>query len=208
MSSHKIISNRQYSDTCFELTLERNGLEYTPGSCASIMGRSYSFCSSPNNYYIKFIIKRFENGAVSSKITNLTDKDAIEIDEVFSFFYPGHAEKYCYICTGTGVAPFMSALMTYSTKPKCILYGGKTVNDLYFKDYLTNHFDNVHYAVSQEQTHYPKRVTDLLDKLPISDNMVYYVCGLEGMITDVSKYLFDKGITYNNIQQELFYMKI
>lgn len=211
MSIHKVKSKIFYSLNSFSLTLERNELEYECGGCASIMGKSYSFCSSPlDKDDIKFIIRHFENGEVSNKLSKCEPGDTIEIDEVFKFFYPGTANDYCYIATGTGIAPFLSTLKTLDTKPHTILYGAKTLNDLYEKELLQSLCNNTYFAISQpsEPTNSPKRVTDLLDKLPISDNMIYYICGIEGMITDVTKYLFDKGVPYNNIQQELFYMKL
>lgn len=213
MSIHKVIDKTFYSNTSFSLTLEKNNIEYTPGSCAVMFGKSYSFCSSPNNNdEIKFLIRRFENGNASSKLSNLKTGDFVEVEDTFTYFYPGQTDQpYCYIATGTGISPFISALTTYNTKPQAILYGAKTYDDLYFKMKLNNYCDHIHYAVSQPafiDNRFPLRVTDILDKLPISDNIIYYICGIEGMITDVTKFLSDKGISYKNIQQELFYMKI
>ena len=49
------------------------------------------------------------------------------------------------------------------------------------------------------------RVTEILDQLPIEDDIIYYLCGIEGMITDVSEYLMNYGVGHDRIKQELFY---
>ena len=92
-----------------------------------------------------------------------------------------------------------------------ILYGARTKQDLYERVWLKTHF-NVKFAVSQDTTKHfgihKGRVTDLLDELPIGPDITYYLCGIEGMITDTSKYLMDKGIPFDHIKQELFYSSL
>lgn len=212
MSIHKVISNNMYSDTCFNIVLERNDIEYSPGSCASIKGKSYSFCSSPlNTNTISFIIRKFNNGIVSNYLASCKPGDDVEIESVFTFFYPGACENdYCYIATGTGIAPFISAMHTYKKKPTTILYGARTYNDIYEREFLKTNSGQIFFAISKSPFEHnkEKRITEHLDKLPINDKTTYYICGIENMITEVSKYLCDKGINYSNIQQEMFYMSL
>jgi ferredoxin-NADP reductase len=207
--SHRVISNIEYSPNCFELEMTRHGMEYEPGSFITIHGKCYSLASSPrvNKNTIKILVRKFPGGKVSQKLANLHYGASVEIGDPSNYFKPGTVEKYCYIATGVGISPFLSALRTYTHKPLMILYGAKTRTDLYERVWLKSNF-NIQFAVSQDEKHFgihKGRITDLLDQLPISDDITYYLCGIEGMITDTSKYLTDKGIPYNHIQQELFY---
>lgn len=208
MSEHKVITKKFYSSNCFELTIEKNNIDFKPGACASILHRTYSFCSSPNDDYIRFIIRKFDDGEITPKLSLLNPGDIITIDEVFRYFnIDEHENDYCFIATGTGIAPFISALKTYNKKPQTILYGAKTYDDLYLRYELKNLCDDTHFAVSKPSFEgKPRRVTELLDKLPINDKTTYYLCGIEGMLVDVSNYLMNKGVTYEQIQQELFYI--
>lgn len=212
-SKHRIISIVEYAPNCFELDLSRKDLDYEPGACVSIFGKTYSLCSSPtkNEHGLKLLIRKFPNGKVSEKICKLHYGQYIEIEEVSNYFKPGQAEKYCYIATGVGISPFISALKTYKHKPLMVLYGARTKQDLYERVWLKTHF-NVKFAVSQDTTKHfgihKGRVTDLLDELPIGPDITYYLCGIEGMITDTSKYLMDKGIPFDHIKQELFYSSL
>jgi NAD(P)H-flavin reductase len=208
-SKHKVISNIEYSPECFELDISRNRIDYEPGTCVSIYGKSYSICSSPtkDREIIKLLIRKFTDGKSSQRISKHHYGSTIEIGEVFNYFKPGIAKKYCYIATGVGISPFFSALRTYEHKPEMILYGARTRADLYERVWLKSNY-NIKFAVSREDKHFgihKGRITDLLDQLPIADDITYYLCGIEGMITDTSKYLSDKGIPYDRIQQELFY---
>jgi NAD(P)H-flavin reductase len=213
MSTHSVISNYSYSPTCFELTVDKQGLDFEPGTCAAIMGRSYSLCSAPHDPYLRFIIRKFENGEVSNKLANLRPNDTLQIDELFSYFKPVKNLKgpFCFIATGTGIAPFMSALRHFKARPEIILYGAKTQSDLYGSAYLTYNSNTI-CAVSRDPQAHPTiqqgRVDKLYKHLPISEDMTYYICGIEGMLTDASNYLINKGIKYNQIQQELFYSQL
>lgn len=208
-SEHKVICNVEYSPDCFELDITRNNIVYEPGACVSIYGKSYSICSSPikDKGTIKLLIRKFTGGKSSQRLSKLHYGSTITIGDVFNYFKPGIAKKYCYIATGVGISPFFSALRTYEHKPEMILYGARTRDDLYERVWLKSNY-NIKFAISRDEKRFgihSGRVTDLLDKLPIADDITYYLCGIEGMITDTSKYLTDKGIPYDHIQQELFY---
>lgn len=211
-SQHRIISNVEYSSNCFEIDMTRNDLVYEPGACISIHEKSYSLCSSPkkDEYSMKILVRKFKDSKVSIKLSKLYAGDTITIDEVFNYFKPGQTEKYCYIATGVGISPFISALKTYSHKPLMMLYGAKTKNDLYERAWLKTNF-NISFAVSQDAKTsdiHRGRVTELLAELPIVSDITYYLCGIEGMISETSKYLMDKGITFDKIKQELFYSSV
>ena len=49
------------------------------------------------------------------------------------------------------------------------------------------------------------RVTDLLDKIPLNDDVHYYLCGLDAMIDDVSTWLETSGIHFSHIHREVFF---
>lgn len=208
---HTVISKTDYSRNCFELNITREGLYFDPGTCISIYDRPYSICSSPSDDYITLLIRRFPGGKISGRLAQLLPGDKLDIGEVFNYFSPGSTDKrYCFIATGVGISPFISALKANKDKhkPELILYGARFKNELYNYQWLKNNF-NIKFAVTKDNVEgldiHQGRVTEILDQLPIEDDIIYYLCGIEGMITDVSEYLMNYGVGHDRIKQELFY---
>lgn len=58
-SKHRIISIVEYAPNCFELDLSRKDLDYEPGACVSIFGKTYSLCSSPTkNEHVIYVVSK------------------------------------------------------------------------------------------------------------------------------------------------------
>ena len=207
MSVHKILNVVEYAPNHYEISLSKNNIEYKPGACVTIYNKPYSLCSSPNDDYLRILVKKIINGNASTKLCELKTNDEIEITEIFNYFYPGTAKYYCYIATGTGISPFISALKFYSNKPLLILYGAKTIKELYSLDWLEQNY-KVSPATSRENNSrtYNGRITKLLHLIPINNDITYYLCGLNDMITEISSYLMNNGVSFNYIKQELFYI--
>lgn len=216
---HKITLAAFASPTVYYIACERLGVEYTPGNCIDIFNpntgnkRPYSLASSPKNEKnLEFYIRVFESETgVSKYLTTRKTGDTISLSEPFGFFTPGkdcEDKKYVYIATGTGIAPFLSALDTYSHRPLMILYGARTVPDA-IEGWRLGMDCPCHFAISREETKYPKRLTSYLDKLPTHDKETkYYLCGLDAMIDEVTSYLTSKGVPYDKIQIEQFYQSV
>lgn len=201
------------------IACDRNGLQFEPGNCVEIINpisqikRSYSIASSPNNCdTLEFYIRVFpsETG-VSQYLTTLKRGSVLDLGEVFGYFYPGKEcedKKYVYIATGTGIAPFASAMEFYKHKPLMLLYGARTTETLLEPWRWQDMGIDCRFAISQEKTIYPKRITEYLKDLPIDPSIKYYLCGIDSMIDEVSSYLIERGVSWNQIQTEQFYQKV
>jgi len=210
----KVLESDRYSKFIHFIRCQRNGLIFEPGSCIDITNpnsgtrKPYSIASSPNEEeFLDLYVRIFESETgVSKYISNLKVGDEIEVgDSVFGYFTPGKDQedkKYIYIATGTGMAPFISALRYYEHKPHMVLYGVRNMDDM-----LPG--ETTHLAISRVDSinHTPKHVSGYFDKLPTDkpDEYTYYVCGLEEMITDTTQYLIEQGVPWDKIQVEQFY---
>jgi len=206
------------SPTVFYIACNRNGVEYIPGQCITITHPDnssssgvYNIASSPrNNKHLEFYIKIFENekGGVSKALSNVVIGNEIELSEPHGDFTPGkdcEDQKYVYIATGAGISPFLSALGYYSHNPLMILHGGKTQADCIEGWRLKTDY-NCKFAVSQEETRFPKKITEWFSELPTNDSKIkYYICGADSMIIDNVQYLSDHGVTYDKIQTEYYH---
>lgn len=207
MSKHKILSNEFISEGVYTLKLSRESVDFTPGACASIMSRVYSIASTPIDDYLTFHIRRIDGGAVSDKLCNYKIGDTVQIDDVFQYFFPGKDcanHKYSFISTGTGLSPLASALQWYQHKPHTILAGARYLRDISFlSPYHTIGTENIALVASRDGVR--QRVTDYLHLLPIEADHRYFICGLDAMIDDVSNYLCNNGIEFNQISTEQFF---
>lgn len=212
MTIHKVIRTFKFglNNSTLYLRIERNGLQFEPGSCVSMFNRTYSIASGmKESNYLEFLIKLVSNGDASKQFAALNVNDSIDITDIFSYFTPGKNQtdsNYTYFATGTGLAPFRSAILSYDHKPHTLFWGGKLLCESYdlidFKNISTR------YAHSMYQPGYlPARITEYMGQVKISPDHTYYLCGLDAMIDEVSNKLMDKGISYKQIQTEQFFQK-
>ena len=212
MTTHKVISTFRFgfNQSTLYLKIERNGLQFEPGSCVSMYNRTYSVASGMNEpNFLEFLIKLVPNGDASKQFALLKPNDDVIITDIFSYFTPGKDQtngNYTYFATSTGIAPFRSALLTYEHKPHSLFWGGKLLCECY--DVIDFKNVNLRLAHSLYQPAYlPARITEYTGEAKISQDHTYYLCGLDAMIDEVSNYLINKGITYKQIQTEQFFQK-
>jgi ferredoxin--NADP+ reductase len=204
------------SEDIFELVLERDGVEFQPGNCFAIsnskgVSRPYSACSGVNDSILRFVIRRMPGGAVSEWLAARVRGDEVELSSPFGWFRPGYGgeagDPSVLIATGTGIAPFLSALRSFpDLVPTLCLYGVRSLADAVGLEYLRDRCP-VRLCVSREETplHHHGRVTDLLSEIPRQQRTNYYLCGLDAMIDEVSQWLQQHGVHFTHIHREVFF---
>jgi len=204
------------SEGVFELVLDRNGLEFQPGDCVAIsnsegVSRPYSVSSGNREPYLRFVVRRVPGGAVSGWLAARVPSDEIELSAPFGWFRPGYGgepgDPSVLIATGTGIAPFLSALRSFpDLYPAICLYGVRSLADAVGLDDLRDRCP-LRLCVSREAApgHHHGRVTDLLGEVPRRQRTDYYLCGLDTMIDEVSQWLQRHGVHSTHIHREVFF---
>lgn len=212
----KVRDLRWFGQDVFELSLEREGLDFTPGDCLALfaadgrVSRPYSIASGNREDAIRFIIRLMPGGEVTPFLASRRPGDAVRVSPPFGWFRPGEhaAERPCvFIATGTGIAPFRSVLRSQpSLKPAALLYGVRKKEDLVDPEWLVERAGAV-LAVSREQVPgcFHGRVTQLLDSLGELGEADYYLCGLDTMIDEVTNWLEARGTGIVRIHRECFF---
>ncbi len=213
-STHSVIEVRVICADLFELVVDRNGMEFTPGDCVAIYtaddkSRPYSIASGAQEAELRFLIRRMNGGEVSPWLMDRQAGDVIRITPPFGWFRPGQDigdSPFAFLATGTGIAPFLSYLNTFDRAPEHALYGVRKGTDAIGFKLLSDRCP-ARLAVSRElvRDHHHGRITDLLDTLPLDEQMHYYCCGLESMVNDVTAWLQEKGITLQQVHREVFF---
>lgn len=215
MPNYKVLANRSISDETFVLRTERPQVEILAGQCFSIgtekiaINREYSMYSAANDPYVDFLIRNVEGGRVSNELQSMKPGDTVEIGGPYGQFcldenLVKQGQKYLFIATGTGIAPFHSFALTYPELNYEILHGVRFADETYDKeDYGSSRYKSAISRPSADQS--PQRVTDLLIKRRWDPLEIVYLCGNRGMITDCVEILRCFGIAGDSIFTETFF---
>jgi ring-1,2-phenylacetyl-CoA epoxidase subunit PaaE len=190
-----------------------------------IVRRAYSICSTPESGEIRVAIKKVEKGVFSSYVvSDLKVGDSIKIAAPEGRFLlkPKANKNYIGFAAGSGITPILSMLKstleTDKTAIFTLIYGNKTVPDTMFFEELNNLKDNylerfkLHYIYSRAQVinslrgRIDSNVTNYFVKNMYKETSfdAAFLCGPEGMISDVSAALEKNKIAKENIHFELF----
>ena len=205
-----------HSDGIFEIQFDRGEIEFTPGDCLALFAgdsktsRPYSIASGTCEDRLRFIVRKMDNGIVSSYLSTRAPGEQVKASPPFGWFRPGPRDDHApfvFIATGTGISPFFAHLRSFPNDPPAqCLYGVRFVQEAVDLDRLRRQCD-LRLAVSRESApgHHHGRVTDLLEEMPVTSDTHYYLCGLDTMIDDVTNWLEKRGTSITNIHRECFF---
>lgn len=215
-SIHPVVDLIRWSEGIHELVLERQGVSFTVGDCVALYdaggleSRPYSLAGGLQENVLRIVFRAIPGGCVTSHLASLQPGDPVTMSAPFGWFRPGQDddEAPCtFIATSTGIAPFLSYLRSFPTRPpRQILYGVREAADAVAMKTLTA-ATSVRLAVSRERAapHHFGRVTDLLAELKPQPDEHFYLCGLDAMIDEVGLWLEERGVPFTHIHQEVFF---
>jgi ferredoxin-NADP reductase len=175
--------------------------------------RPYSISAGTKENILRFLIRRVPNGRVSDWLARRNPGDKVQASDPFGWFRPGRStptvERCVFIATGTGtgIAPFLSHLRSNPAQPpEACLYGVRQLADAFALDEL-DFLEGFRLAVSRDSgpDHFHGRVTGLCEQIPLGEGIHYYLCGLDTMIEETSRWLEASGIDYTHIHREIFF---
>jgi len=214
MSSYKVISNRKLTDETFVLRTERPDVEILAGQCFSVgtknlaINREYSMYSAAKDPFVDFLIRKVDDGAVSTALHQLLPGDEVQIGGPYGQFCLNESlmptKKYVFIASGTGIAPFHSFFQTY---PKMNFELHHGVRHSYEK------YDHTSYPIGTYSPYVSRPsegeigayVTSAIQTRSLGEDEVFYLCGNRQMITDCISILREKGIHGDSIFTETFF---
>ena len=221
---YKVLGVRNLTDSTYVLRIERNGFEFIPGQCVNIgltdeaVNREYSTYSGINDKYLEFLIKEVTGGVVSPVLRKLKKDNKVSVDGAYGLFIipkPEAKQKYLFIGSGTGIAPFHSFVKSYPGLDYTILHGIRTANEQYDKkDYDPKRYvacvsrdreDGLPRSARNDKDVFRGRVTEYLRKHPVNPKTVCYLCGNSEMINEVYDILRGQGVNGTNIITEVFF---
>lgn len=213
MQRARVLEIRYLSISTFILRIVRNNFKFIPGQCVNIglvgtaVNREYSTYSGAGDNYLEFLIRKVKGGAVSEGLSKLKPDEEVTLDGAYGKFTivnPNAKQKYVFIGSGTGIAPFHSYVKSYPKIDYQILHGIRFASEQYDReDYGKGRY--IACVSKGKGGDFSGRVTDYLKKTPPHPDAFYYLCGNRAMINDVYDILSVKGINGSNIFTEVFF---
>ncbi len=174
INGHRVIANRDLSDTTYCLRFERNGMEFDPGQYLSvglegeIDRREYSIYSSPHDDFLEILLKEVDVGTVSKRLRRLSPGDKVSVEGPFGFFVipeEFRSGRFLFVSTGTGISPFHCFAHAYPGLDYQLLHGVRTAKDFYEHQVFDK--SRLVRCVTREDTgDFRGRVTDYLRQYP------------------------------------------
>ncbi|MCC5844100.1 MAG: hypothetical protein JJU05_07605 [Verrucomicrobia bacterium] len=182
---------------------------FRPGDCVGVYGpkgnvsRPYSLSGGTDDTELELLIRRIPGGRISDWLYTLPIGTRLEISPPFGWFHPGEAAHphQVWFATGSGVAPFLSALRSGGQHPLQARWGVRSVLDLEGIDGPFERF----VSRGEPGGHRAGRVTDDLDTVRVGPEVHYYLCGLDAMIEEVASMLAERGVGEDRIHRECFF---
>lgn len=212
--SLEVTGIRHLTDTAYVLRVERKNLKLKAGQHISLgvgengSTREYSIYSGENEQFIEVLIKEVEEGLISRQLKKCKIGDRVKFDGPVGYFLideePRKSDKFLFIASGTGIAPFHSFIRSYPELDFKLLHGVRYGSEAYEKsEYDPGRF--VLCTSRDEEGDFNGRVTDFLKENPVDPNTQVYLCGNCEMIHDAYDILLDQGIPADNLHSEVYF---
>jgi len=211
----KVLEIINLTESTYILILEKNDFEFIAGQYLVLnvpveyKAREYSIYSPEDAPYIDLLIKEVETGEISKELKYLKVGTKVELTGPFGFFVLRDNVKtkmnhFTFVATGTGISPFHSIILSNPGLDYEIIHGVRYGYEAYdSKDYPKDR-----YLLCTTRDHdgaYFGRVTQYFKEKGINKNTIYYICGNSGMISQLTDYLEQNGISPENIRTEVFF---
>lgn len=174
------------------------------------LGREYSILSSPREESLRFLIKRIEQGHLSTVLAEMEVGTGLDMSKANGYLLYRPTDRPVYfVATGVGIAPFV-AMAAAGIKGFTLIHGTREVSGLVYRQELLRAAERyipcVSGPVKQGSTIldlYRGRVTDYLDRYLKPAAYDFYLCGSGAMIHDVT-HLLDQYSPDTRIYSESF----
>jgi len=203
----RVLSVQAHAGGLFTLKLDAGEVPFVPGDCIAVYApdgkstRPYSLAGGTADPCLELLIRRIPGGLLSDWLFHRQPGDLLWITPPFGWFRPAappEAPKI-WFATGSGIAPFLSALRSGAGAPLACYWGVRSADDL---DGIS--FPGVIPRISRGPNA-TGRLTGYLHEVRIDSGIHYALCGLDAMIEQVSHWLEGHGVPAAHIHKECFF---
>ncbi|MBA2690131.1 MAG: ferredoxin--NADP reductase [Burkholderiales bacterium] len=233
LGTERVLNVRHWNDSLFSFTTTRDqGLRFENGHFVMMglevegrpLTRAYSIASANYEEHLEFLSIKVPNGSLTSRLQHLKVGDDVLVGRkpvgtlVLHDLLPG--KNLYLLCTGTGLAPFMSIIKdpeTYQRFEKIVLvHGVRYASELAYSDVITKELPEHEFlgeSIREKLIYYPTvtrepfrnqgRLTTLIEAGKLFEDIGLdpldpqhdraMICGSPTMLKDTSALLNERG---------------
>jgi ferredoxin--NADP+ reductase len=210
----RVVALRRLSESGYELTIERQGLEFEAGRLITIRGRdptedrSYTVASGEHDEHLQVLFRLIPAGKLTPQLVRKKPGDPIEFSGPFGdFVVRDPTRPMVFIATGTGVAPCRAYLRTHPGLPLTLVHGVRVAQDLFYRE----EFEGARHipCVTREKgAGFHGRVTEFFKTFAFDRASHFHLCGANEMIFDMQVFLLQAGVEESSIFTEAYYYRL
>jgi ferredoxin--NADP+ reductase len=208
-----VLSNIQVASGSYILTFKREfdfiaGQVIGIGVSEKIPPRLYSIASGEKEDHIEILYTEKPDGTLTPMLSLLKSGDTILVTDPFGSF-TNSDQSPIWIAVGTGIAPFMSRLLSGKGEGATLIHGVRTPDFFYYQNLLKERLGDNYIQCCSRCTvgpFYNGRVTSFLqhwDKLDLTRK--YYLCGSAEMVVETRDKLIALGVPFANVNAEIYF---
>jgi ferredoxin--NADP+ reductase len=209
----RVISNQSIAPGSYILKFKKitpflAGQVVALGISRDIEPRYYSIASGENDELISILYSERVEGQLTPMLSTLKPGDSLMVSKPFGTFTQVKPNPI-FIAAGTGIAPFISMLMSNKAKGATLIHGARYTDYFYYSDYLENTLGNRYIRCCsrcEQGSLFVGRVTDFVKQWNDLDlERPYYLCGSAEMVVETRDILISRGVPLNNINSEIYF---
>jgi len=213
-SLHPIKSIEEIHKGVFVLSIERR-FDFIPGEIIALSlskeekaPRLYSICSSNEDSELKILFNVVPSGMITEALSKLKKGDNVYCSSPYGRFHIGD-EPSVWIANGTGIAPFVSKILSGEVKDQILIHGAREKDSFYFSKELQA-CKGLEYircsSIEKGEEFFHGRLTKYLSELKeLPADRLYYLCGGTEMVVEARDILISGGVPYNKILSEIYF---
>lgn len=209
----KVLKVINLTSSTYIIRLERKGIRFKAGQHIALgrtsdSTRQYSIYSGEHDDYIEVLVKEVEDGFVSKQLKQCSVGDYLYFERPIGYFRIDKEDrqnnKYLFLASGTGIAPFRSFIRTYPNLNYQLIHSVRYA----FEGYGRNEYDPSRHTLCTtrgDKGDYFGRLTEYLKKNPVDKDFQVYLCGNCDMIHAAYDILLEQGMPSENLHSEVYF---
>lgn len=187
--------------------------EFLPGQVVAISilpegpQRLYSLATGRNDAEAGVLFNLAPEGWLTPQLAAVRPGHRIYVSQPFGSFI-GFAGPAVWIANGTGVAPYLSMVLSGLVEDKVLFQGARTKDQFYGQAVLAKALGERYLRCASADSGpglLPGRLTTHLESHSWSKDRPVYLCGSSSMIVEARDILIRCGVPFKNILSEVYF---
>lgn len=189
------------------------GFSFRPGQVVALSltadgpQRLYSLATGEADDEAGVLFNLAPDGWLTPRLQRVEAGQVLYVSEPFGSFV-GASGPAVWIANGTGVAPFLSMVLSGLSAGKTLVQGARSRTQFYGQGLLAERLGPAYVRCASADTGaglHAGRLTSFLEAQEWPVNRPFYLCGSASMIVEARDILIRRGVPFKNILSEVYF---